>query len=106
MKTIILACSAGMSTSLLVTKMQEAAANQDYPATIFAVSVSELILELEKTKADVVLLGPQVGYMEEEFKGNPKLQGIPLAVINMMDYGMMNGKKVLQQAKDLIGELE
>lgn len=29
MKTIMLACAAGMSTSMLVTKMQEAARNQD-----------------------------------------------------------------------------
>ncbi|WP_394405195.1 PTS sugar transporter subunit IIB [Streptococcus sp. 20-1249] len=104
MKTIILACSAGMSTSLLVTKMQEAAASQDYPATIFAVSVSELILELEKTKADVILLGPQVGYMEYEFKDDPRLNGVPFAVINMMDYGMMNGANVLKHARELMGD--
>ena len=30
-------------------------------------------------------------------------KGIPIDVINMMDYGMMNGPKVLEQALKLIG---
>ncbi|MBS8115299.1 PTS sugar transporter subunit IIB, partial [Streptococcus suis] len=60
MKRIVLACSAGMSTSLLVTKMQQAAEAQGFEATIYAVSVSELVLEVEKNPADIILLGPQV----------------------------------------------
>lgn len=55
-----------------------------------------------------MLLGPQVSYMEADFKqllaneknslGNP----IPLAVIDMQAYGMMNGEAVLKQALSLI----
>ena len=78
-KTIMLVCSAGMSTSLLVTKMQKAADAKGLDTDIFAVSASE---------ADQRLA--------------PK--GIPLEVINMADYGMMNGEKVLDQALTLIGE--
>ena len=36
MKTILLVCSAGMSTSLLVTKMEAAAKEQGVEAKIFA----------------------------------------------------------------------
>ena len=36
-KTIMLVCSAGMSTSLLVTKMQKAAEEQGIDTDIFAV---------------------------------------------------------------------
>ncbi|MCP9743062.1 cellobiose-specific phosphotransferase enzyme IIB component [Enterococcus faecalis] len=38
-------------------------------------------------------------------KLHTKLQpkGIPLDVINMADYGMMNGEKVLDQAISLMG---
>lgn len=102
MKRIVLACSAGMSTSLLVTKMQEAAQAQQFEAIIYAVSVSELILEIEKNQADLILLGPQVSYMEEELKNDSHLAHIPIAVINMMDYGMMNGAKVIEMAKTLL----
>ena len=40
-KTIMLVCSAGMSTSLLVTKMEKAAEARGLDAEIFAVSASE-----------------------------------------------------------------
>ncbi|EFR89497.1 phosphotransferase system, lactose/cellobiose-specific IIB subunit, partial [Listeria innocua FSL S4-378] len=41
MKTIMLVCSAGMSTSLLVTKMEKAAAEKGLEAKIFAVAEAE-----------------------------------------------------------------
>ncbi|HEN2154429.1 TPA: PTS sugar transporter subunit IIB, partial [Enterococcus faecium] len=40
-KTIMLVCSAGMSTSLLVTKMQKAAEAKGIDSDIFAVSASD-----------------------------------------------------------------
>ena len=52
-KTIMLVCSAGMSTSLLVTKMQKAAFNQGLDAHIFAASASELRWLTWKTCMDV-----------------------------------------------------
>ncbi|MEY8463497.1 PTS sugar transporter subunit IIB [Streptococcus merionis] len=102
MKTILLACAAGMSTSLLVTKMEKAAQEQDEAVKIYAVSVAEVDKELAQNKIDVVLLGPQVRYEEANMKEKLEPLGIPLAVINMQDYGMMNGAKVLQNALNLI----
>lgn len=103
MKTILLACAAGMSTSLLVTKMQQAAESKGIEAKIYAVSVAEVDAELEKEKIDVVLLGPQVRYEEKNIKAKLDPHNIPLTVINMQDYGMMNGAKVLDTALELIG---
>ena len=60
MKKIILLCSAGMSTSILVTKMQEAAAAQNYEVEISAHSVSEATRV--GADADIILLGPQVRF--------------------------------------------
>ncbi|WP_303972775.1 PTS sugar transporter subunit IIB [Streptococcus merionis] len=102
MKTILLACAAGMSTSLLVTKMEKAAQEQDEEVKIYAVSVAEVDKELAKNKIDVVLLGPQVRYEEANMKEKLEPLSIPLAVINMQDYGMMNGAKVLQNALNLV----
>ncbi|MEK0405091.1 PTS sugar transporter subunit IIB, partial [Lactiplantibacillus plantarum] len=48
---------------------------------------------------DVLLLGPQVRYLESDFK---KTLTIPVAVINMQDYGLMKGDHVLQTALDLM----
>lgn len=58
MKKIVLLCASGMSTSMLVKKMQEAAKAENYDCEIAAYSAAEAV---EKASdADVVLLGPQV----------------------------------------------
>ncbi|ELB05190.1 PTS sugar transporter subunit IIB [Enterococcus sp. C43] len=103
-KTIMLVCSAGMSTSLLVTKMQKAAEAKGIDSDIFAVSASDADNNLVNKDVDVLLLGPQVRFMKADFEKRLEPKGIPLDVINMADYGMMNGEKVLDQAITLIGE--
>ena len=108
MKTIMLVCAAGMSTSLLVTKMEKAAAEKGLDAKIFAVAASEAETKIANEKIDVLLLGPQVRYMQNDFK--KKLAGrnngadIPLAVIDMRAYGMMDGAAVVTQAYELMGK--
>ncbi|WP_424685497.1 PTS sugar transporter subunit IIB [Enterococcus sp.] len=103
-KTIMLVCSAGMSTSLLVTKMQKAAEAKGMEADIFAVSASDADNSLEEKDVNVLLLGPQVRFMKAQFEQKLAPKGIPLDVINMADYGMMNGEKVLEQAEKLMEE--
>ncbi|MGP5430928.1 PTS sugar transporter subunit IIB [Enterococcus malodoratus] len=103
-KTIMLVCSAGMSTSLLVTKMQKAATEKGVDCEIFAVASSEADQQLSDKKIDVLLLGPQVRFMEKQFKEKATPMNIPVDVINMSDYGMMNGEKVLTHALKLIAE--
>ena len=93
MTNILLVCSAGMSTSMMVKKMQEAAAAKGIEAEIWAVNNVE--------KMDVMLLGPQVRFLESKMKGIAG--GKPVAVIDMQAYGTMNGAKVLEQALKLLG---
>lgn len=104
MKKIMLVCSAGMSTSLLVTKMEQAAEKAGDEVEIFALPMSDGINRL--STVDCVLLGPQVrlnlGKIKEEAaKVNP---GLPVDVIDMKDYGTMNGEKVYNYAKKLMDE--
>lgn len=104
-KTIMLNCAAGMSTSLLVTKMKQAAQKDGIDTNIFACPASEADKYLKEV--DCVLLGPQVSYMKDDFETKVKSAGkdgkdIPLAVIDMQAYGMMDGEKVLKQAEDLM----
>ena len=104
MKKIMLVCSAGMSTSLLVTKMEQAAEKAGDEVEIFALPMSDGINRL--STVDCVLHGPQVRFnlgkiKEEAAKVNP---GLPVDVIDMKDYGMMNGEKVYNYAKKLMDE--
>ena len=96
MKNIILACAAGMSTSLLVKKMKSAAEEKGLDVYIEAMSVNAVASY--EGEIDVLLLGPQVQYLYEEVRGRYEPKGIKVAVISMMDYGMMNGEKVLDDA--------
>ena len=102
MKTIMLVCAAGMSTSLLVTKMKKAAEAQGIQADIFAISAHEIDLIIEQKNVDVLLLGPQVKYMQKQIESKLAGKDIPVEAINMQDYGMMNGEKVLGQALRII----
>lgn len=98
-KKIMLACSAGMSTSLLVTKMQKAADDAGEDVEIFATAAADAENKLNSEHPDVLMLGPQVRYMLDDFK---KQADCPVAVIDMRDYGLMNGPKVLSEALALI----
>ena len=101
-KTIMLVCSAGMSTSLLVTKMQAASKARNMDTEIFAVSAAEADKNIADKNIDVMLLGPQVRFMKGQFEKKLAGKNIPLDIINMQDYGKMNGENVLNQALELI----
>lgn len=98
MKRIILFCAAGMSTSLLVTRMRKAAEEQNFECYIEAFSISKTA-EASKD-ADVILLGPQVRY---ELNNLRKRVSVPIDAIDMRAYGMIDGKAVLEQAKKMLG---
>lgn len=100
MKKILLVCAAGMSTSMVVKKMQQAAENRGLEAKIWAVGESEA--RTAQAEADVLLLGPQVRFLEGKMK---ELVGgrIQVQVMNMQAYGMMNGEKILDDALSIMG---
>lgn len=100
MKNILLVCSAGMSTSLLVSKMEKAAEEKGIECNIKAVGEADVKEYIGKI--DVLLLGPQVRFLLSKFKANLSDKNISVEVINTVDYGIMNGEKVLERALDLI----
>lgn len=98
MKNIVLLCSQGASTSILVKAMKKAAEEEGYLCTIQAFSINEL--NNVKNSADVILLGPQIRYQEKKVKESA---ACPVSSIDMRMYGMMDGKGVLQFAKEVMG---
>ena len=96
---ILLICSAGMSTSLLVTKMNKAADERGVEIEILAhgIAASKRFLD----QVDIVLLGPQVRFLKDEMV---KATSVPVQVINMMAYGRMDGARVLEDALKELGQ--
>ena len=98
---IYLVCNAGMSTSILVRKMREAAAKDNLDVHIEAFSVE--ILDEKVDTADVVLLGPQIRHMLNDVR-KVVAEKCPVDVIDMRDYGMIRGDKVLARALKMAGK--
>ena len=93
---ILLCCAAGMSTSLLVTKMEAAAKEQGLESKIWAVSADQVKANIDQ--ADVLLLGPQVRYLLPQMQQLGNEKNVPVDSINPIHYGMCNGAEVLKTA--------
>lgn len=93
MKKAYLFCSAGMSTSLLATKMQEEANNRQLDFEILAYPISEIDNFINEI--DFIVLGPQVRFMADEIRS--KCNDKPVIVLPMNIYGLMDGEKALDE---------
>lgn len=96
---ILLVCNAGMSTSLLIEKIEKAGTEQSITTQVDARPVEDIKDYL--SDKDVILLGPQVRFKEKQIR-ELVADKIPVSVIDMSAYGTMNGEKVLQQALSLV----
>ena len=99
MVKVMFVCSAGMSTSLLVEKVKKAAQEKDFDIDVYAVGEAEARKDL--SQADVLLLGPQVRYLENSFKKSMGETKTKLGVVDMIAYGRMDGEKVLEQIMEI-----
>lgn len=96
MKKIILMCSGGMSTSLLVTKMKKAAAEEDFDCEIEAHGREDMV-KITESNPDLILIAPQARFMMNQVKARAKC---PVVALDFTQYGQADGKQLLQFAKD------
>lgn len=75
-------------------------ATKGVEVSIKAVPVAEFKDNL--AAADIILLGPQVKYEQAKLQAMADPFGKKVAVIDMMDYGMMKGEAVLDKALKLM----
>jgi len=100
MKKILLACSSGMSTSLLVSKMEEYAKSVGDEIKIWAVGQDQAQSEMEK--ADILLIGPQMRFMKKRLAKFAEDLKIPVDVIDPVAYGRVDGEGVYRKAIQLM----
>lgn len=98
MKKFYLFCSAGMSTSLLASKMQKSADEHKLPIEVKAFPIGKMGEIIDQFNPDCILLGPQVKYLLDDTVQRYGHLNKPIFVIDMQDYGVMNGEKVLKTA--------
>lgn len=80
---VLLVCAAGMSTSILMKKLEKYAAEKGIDFEIAATGVSSY-KEVCKNY-DCILMGPQISYQKDSVAAG---SGMPVAVIPPADYGI------------------
>lgn len=99
MKKILVACSMGVTTSLLVSKMRTQAEGYAVDVDIQAVPLSEAIEQL--ATADAVLLGPQVAFAKAQIE---EASPIPVLVIDAEQFARADAAGILANVLKEIAE--
>ena len=81
---------------MLVQRMKEAAVAKNLNIEILAVGEDNIFEQLD---SDVLLLAPQIAHKLEDLSSDLNM---PVFTIDMMDYGMMNGEKVLAEVLEKV----
>ena len=103
MYKVSLICQNGASTGLVVKKMREYALKANLDVEISAYADAQLANIIEDK--DIILLGPQVAFKKANFEKSFPDHAKKIRVINTMDFGMMNGEKILNDALEALKSL-
>ena len=99
-RRIVLLCTAGVSTNLLVRKMEAEAARLGYPCSVTFYPVSEV--KEAASFADVMLLAPQSASSLPEIQ--VKYPNVKSAVIPKDLYATIDADKILDLAQKIAGD--
>ena len=99
---ILLICANGLSTSILMNKMQKWGKEKNIELEVRAVPMSEYLNVYKNF--DCILIGPQISYQYNEIKANAI--DVPVEKISTMDYGMSNVENIMKQVKACLGKEE
>ncbi len=96
---LVLICAGGLSTSWIVRKFKDYAKTKELDLDVESCGLADY--EDLASKADIVLLGPQIGYYQKEI--NERLHQ-PVTVIDSSDYALANVEGILKQARQTLSE--
>lgn len=100
MVRVLIVCSWGMSTSLLVDSLLVAAEEAQYELEVEALSAGEYAVKVDA--CDVVLIAPQIRHLRKSIEKLAGSIGKPVAMIEPFYYATMNGQAVLEQIMLLV----
>jgi cellobiose PTS system EIIB component len=100
MKRVVFICMMGMSTSMLVKKVDAEAKKRGSDLNISAMSEAEAMRDIKNY--DVILLGPQIKYVLPQVQKALGDRQAVAAVIDSKDYGFMDGAAVLDQIECIL----
>ncbi len=95
MKNILLICSAGITSGMIVKEMQEATDESFENVKVWSAGVADAREEVEK--ADVVLLSPPAAYLKTTFVDLVS-DGVPVKAVPTDLYAKADGLKIVEFA--------
>lgn len=95
---LLLVCAMGMSSSLLESKILDAARAAGVPLELKAITTVEIGLwDFVKHRVDVVLVAPQVRFKKRSITQAASPHGVLVQDIDPVMFGMAEGEKIFQQ---------
>lgn len=104
MVRVLIVCSWGMSTSLLVDSLLAEAAAAHFELQVEALSAGEYAARVEE--CEVVLIAPQIRHLRKSIEKLATSVGKPVAMIEPFHYATMNGQAVLEQVMLLVSGVQ
>ena len=102
MKKIVLFCTGGMSTGIIVNNMRRCVLEKGLEYEVDAYGATDV--DEYGPEADIILVGPQVSYLLDELR--EKFPDIPVESIDVETYSLMKGEDVLDKCIELLEEGE
>lgn len=99
MKSVIVVCEAGITTSLMVVKLKELAEEKKKSINIYSKGTEEGLDYVKDSETDVVLLGPQIHHKVEEYE---EVTDAKVLKISVNDYNNMNVYSIFEQLEKVI----
>lgn len=96
---VLLVCAGGMSTGLLMKKMETYWEKEGEELEITAVGISGYLDVYQDY--DIIMVGPQVSYKLDQIR---KDTGIPCDTIPSFDYAVANCPNIMKLAKQLYAQ--
>lgn len=93
---ILLACSMGLSTSLLIEKLKEEGTKRGLDLEVDAVTYQIVNQFVDTT--DILLLGPQIRYLVKKFRDDYGAKISVIEAMDMSDYALLKADKILDEA--------
>lgn len=93
---ILLACSMGLSTSLLIEKLKEEGVKRGLDLEVDAVTYQVVNQFVDTT--DILLLGPQIRYLVKKFRDDYGKKISVIEAMDMSDYALLKADKILDEA--------
>ncbi|MFH4908065.1 PTS sugar transporter subunit IIB [Staphylococcus cohnii] len=97
---VIMVCSGGMSSSMIVDAVKKEAAKENFDLEIVAVGTEAF--ENEIADYDLGLVAPQVRHRLDKFKKIGEAVNKPVDVIDPMGYTPIGAPKILNQIKTYV----